>query len=50
MSSEFKVVRLTAEYVPGAVEVLRQSFFAEEKVCCCVRVLEDSPDVPNNTK
>lgn len=50
MANEFKIVRLTSEYLPGAVEVLRQSFFPEEKVCCSVRVLEDSKDLPNKTK
>lgn len=39
------ITKLTNEYVEGAIEVLRDSFFAGENVCNCVGILTDSPPV-----
>lgn len=47
---DFKVVRLLTEHVSGAVDVLRQSFFPDEKVCNCVRILQDSEEIHTDSK
>ncbi|KAK6618636.1 hypothetical protein RUM43_013027 [Polyplax serrata] len=50
METSYKVVRVREEHIPGVLDVLRQSFFPDEKVCSCLRILQDSEEVPTNSK
>ncbi|KAL0276839.1 UNVERIFIED_CONTAM: hypothetical protein PYX00_004319 [Menopon gallinae] len=49
MPEKFRVVRMTKEHIPGAIIVLREAFFTTEKVSTCVRILDDSEEIPNDT-
>jgi len=48
--ANYTVVPLAQEFIAGAVDVLRDTFFPDEMICRCVGILTDSPKITNDSK